>query len=97
MKLTAIVALCLGLTTTVTRFGQAKSDAPVTLSQSPLKFRVNTNVLKNAFHTRDQETLNAFTNIKVKTEEDSAFSNVVLTIKPIDSVPFDDFDYTLNL
>ena len=90
MKFITLYALVYGLA------GLTRVDAKAV--QNPVRARVNTEVIAQIFHKRDQEAVNVFQDQDLMTEgEESAFSELTASIKPVDTIPFDDFDFDLHI
>lgn len=86
-----IVALLIGVLS-VTR----ASGEPEKSSLSPFKIRVNTDVFKKAFNSRDQEVLRTFKDTLITVSDDSKFSDLVVSLIP-QKGEVKDFDFDLSI
>lgn len=68
-------------------------------SQSPLRGRVNHNVIKRIVALRDQEIFNVFKNQAIDNDKVDMenFEQIVFSLKPAEGINFDDFDFDLKI
>ena len=90
MNFRTILALFGGLST-LTRFDAVNADA----AQPPLRMRVNTDLLKNLVHLRDQEFFQVFANIDSENVK-APLGSLNWTVGP-KSGSVDDFDFDVNM
>lgn len=91
MNLRTFLALTVGIVM-VTRIEAAPT-------QAPLQGRINTELISNVFHKRDQEILNVLKDMQLNMADsgDSKFTDVSASIIPAKDIKFDDFDFDLHM
>lgn len=65
-------------------------------STPPLKLRVNTDVIRNMFYSRDQDVFKSFTDVSINTDEGSKLSDLVVSLSP-KTGEVKDFNFNLSI
>lgn len=67
-------------------------------SQSPLRIRINKNILKKIINMRDQEMFKSFKDTEVAMAESSELlEKITYSLSPVDGVDLDDFDLDVSI
>jgi len=65
-------------------------------AQSPVRFKINTEVLKSIISRRDEEIFKVFENTEIATDDLENFSSIKFSLEPTEG-EVEDFDFDITI